>query len=261
MQIDWLTVVAQIANFLVLIWLLQRFLYRPITDAMQRREAVIANQLAQAQAALDDATAKAEALRDKKAALEASTQAVLDDARENAQALRQRLEDDLHTEMQARRNTWCEHLAQERDDFANALRRHAGHQVIAITGDLLHTYAQTDLSGPLVSGFIARLADLDDQMRQKLMQAAKGTESPALVETSVAFRASAKSRLTRAIHKACATDIEVHYAQDEAIVLGLRLSIGTQTVEWSAAQHLKRLDTALDEVIDSTGITAAAQGS
>ena len=38
MQIDWLTVAAQIVNFLVLVWLLQRFLYRPITDAMARRD-------------------------------------------------------------------------------------------------------------------------------------------------------------------------------------------------------------------------------
>ena len=38
MQIDWLTVAAQIVNFLVLVWLLQRFLYKPITNAMHRRE-------------------------------------------------------------------------------------------------------------------------------------------------------------------------------------------------------------------------------
>ena len=38
MQIDWLTVAAQIVNFLVLVWLLQRFLYRPIVSAMAERE-------------------------------------------------------------------------------------------------------------------------------------------------------------------------------------------------------------------------------
>ena len=38
MQIDWLTVAAQILNFLVLAWLLKRFLYRPVIDAMTQRE-------------------------------------------------------------------------------------------------------------------------------------------------------------------------------------------------------------------------------
>ena len=39
MQIDWITVAAQIVNFLVLVWILQRLLYRPVTRAMARRKA------------------------------------------------------------------------------------------------------------------------------------------------------------------------------------------------------------------------------
>ena len=38
MLIDWFTVVAQAANFLVLVWLLKRFLYKPILGAMDARE-------------------------------------------------------------------------------------------------------------------------------------------------------------------------------------------------------------------------------
>ena len=38
MLIDWFTVAAQIANFAILVWLLKRFLYRPVLDAMAARE-------------------------------------------------------------------------------------------------------------------------------------------------------------------------------------------------------------------------------
>ena len=47
-MINWFTVVAQIVNFLILIWLLQRFLYAPITDAMARREERIQSRMAAA---------------------------------------------------------------------------------------------------------------------------------------------------------------------------------------------------------------------
>ena len=47
MTIDWITVAAQIANFLVLVWLLRRFLYRPILDGIDAREAEIAKLVAQ----------------------------------------------------------------------------------------------------------------------------------------------------------------------------------------------------------------------
>ena len=64
MQIDWLTVAAQIVNFLVLVWLLQRFLYRPITEAMARREDRIATRLAEAKDARAKVEAEAERLTD-----------------------------------------------------------------------------------------------------------------------------------------------------------------------------------------------------
>ena len=55
MSIDWITVAAQIANFLVLVWLLKRFLYRPILDGIDAREAEIANRMQEAVRAKDKA--------------------------------------------------------------------------------------------------------------------------------------------------------------------------------------------------------------
>jgi F-type H+-transporting ATPase subunit b len=37
MLIDWFTVGAQVLNFLILVWLLKRFLYGPILDAIDAR--------------------------------------------------------------------------------------------------------------------------------------------------------------------------------------------------------------------------------
>ena len=48
MSIDWITVAAQIVNFLILVWLLKRFLYRPILDGIDAREREIAERMAEA---------------------------------------------------------------------------------------------------------------------------------------------------------------------------------------------------------------------
>ena len=48
MPIDWFTVVAQILNFLVLVWLLKRFLYRPVLDAVERRQERVRKSLSEA---------------------------------------------------------------------------------------------------------------------------------------------------------------------------------------------------------------------
>ena len=46
MLIDWFTVGAQAVNFLILVWLLRRFLYQPILRAIDTREQRIAAELA-----------------------------------------------------------------------------------------------------------------------------------------------------------------------------------------------------------------------
>ena len=50
MLIDWFTVGAQVVNFLILVWLLKRFLYKPILAAIDAREKRIAAELADANA-------------------------------------------------------------------------------------------------------------------------------------------------------------------------------------------------------------------
>jgi F-type H+-transporting ATPase subunit b len=48
MLIDWFTVIAQVINFLILVWLLKRFLYRPILNAIDAREKRIAAEISDA---------------------------------------------------------------------------------------------------------------------------------------------------------------------------------------------------------------------
>lgn len=253
MQIDWITVAAQIANFLVLVWLLQRFLYQPITRAMTRRETEIENRLAEAKEARKTAEEEAETLRAKQADLDAEKDRILDSAKQEAYSLRARLEADLRDDMEARRETWRNHLEDERDSFAKTLQRRAGHQVIAITGQMLQEYALSDLDGEIANGFLARLENLDENRRDKLADAAARSDDAARILCSVPLQPGARGKITRALHKVLKTDIDVHYDHDEDLVLGVRLMIGEQTLEWSVARHLKRLEAALDEVIDSTG--------
>ena len=48
MKIEWFTVIAQVINFLILVWLLKRFLYKPILNAIDEREKKITSQLTDA---------------------------------------------------------------------------------------------------------------------------------------------------------------------------------------------------------------------
>lgn len=251
MQIDWLTVAAQIVNFLVLVWLLKRFLYAPITDAMRRREERIEERLKEARTAREEAEDEAKRLRRKQDELEAEKDQILDDAREEARNLRGRLEEDVRAEMEEKRKAWRDHLAEERDAFAAALQRQAGQQVLEITRRVLADYADSDLTDRVVSTFVQRLNGLDAETRKKMTEAASQEDEAARVETGAPIDSAAKSKITRAIHEVLSTDVDVDYAEDGELVLGVRLTIGDYTVEWSAVRYLDRLHTELGELIEA----------
>lgn len=255
MQIDWLTVAAQIVNFLALVWLLQRFLYRPITQAMQRREARIEQRLSEARAARAEAEEDARALQDQKDALDASKEQILDDARQHAASLRETLENDLRAEIQQKRTAWHDHLLQEREEFARALRKEAGHRVVEITRRILADYAQSDLSNRIAGTFLRRLHDLDGETRDTLIRAARHAHAPARIETGLALDPSAKARVTRALHQILSARIDIEYGVAADILMGVRMTIAEQTIDWSAETYLRRLDTTLDEVLETSAHT------
>ena len=94
MLIDWFTVAAQIVNFLILVWLLKHFLYKPILDAIDAREKRIAAELADADAKRADAGKERTDFENKNKAFDEQRSALLGKATDEAKTERERLIDE-----------------------------------------------------------------------------------------------------------------------------------------------------------------------
>src|SRR5574337_372341 len=156
MSIDWITVAAQIVNFLVLVWLLKRFLYRPILDGIDAREREIAERMgeaAQIRTAAEAAEADYEA---QVASLRAGREGALEEARKAAEAERDALlaltrkalkdlaDETLETRIVA-------HASARLTAIAEDLRKAAGEslQAVALTREALPEAARERLRGEL----------------------------------------------------------------------------------------------------------------
>ena len=94
MLIDWFTVGAQALNFLILVWLMKRFLYKPILHAIDAREKRIAAELANADAKKAEAQKERDEFQHKNEEFDQQRAALLSKATDEAQAERQRLLDE-----------------------------------------------------------------------------------------------------------------------------------------------------------------------
>src|ERR1700685_1511369 len=94
MPIDWFTVGAQAVNFLILVWLLKRFLYKPILDAIDQREKGIAGHLAEAEAKTSEAEQDRDDLQRKNETFDRQRDSLMQKAADEAGAERKRLLDE-----------------------------------------------------------------------------------------------------------------------------------------------------------------------
>ena len=57
MELNWTTFILELVNFVVLIWILNRFLYRPVMNVIAQRKAAIQKTLSEAETTRSDAQA------------------------------------------------------------------------------------------------------------------------------------------------------------------------------------------------------------
>lgn len=249
MQIDWLTVTAQIANFLVLVWLLQRFLYGPITRAMERRERRIRDRLDEAARKKSEAEDEALAYREKQEELAQRRDRLLAEAREAAQEERRSLEREAREDIEARKRAWLRQLEAQHDDFLRELRRRSSEQFYALARRALGDLAGADLEEQIALSFIKQLERLDKKTRDRVAHGCAEAGGIARIRSRFELPANAKRQITKAFHQRLGDDVQIEYETDKDVICGIELKAGSQTVSWNLDHYLDGLEKAVEEQI------------
>ncbi len=237
MTIDWITVSAQIVNFLILVWLLRRFLYRPITSAMEKRERHIAERLGEAE--LREQAADESAARHQRAVarLEEDRERLLNEARVAAENEHKRLLDALRAELAELRGRWHQQVEAEKAEFLARLRREAVEAVDAMTRKVLRELADSELEEQIVQVFLTRLQEADPRVRQALTGNAGAVE----VATSFELGAELRAHLASALESAAGAPVKLEYRHLPELACGIRLTAGGERLEWNVARYLDDL--------------------
>src|SRR5271169_4113336 len=133
MLIDWFTVGAQALNFIILVWLLKRFLYKPILHAVDAREQRIAAELADADAKKAEAQKERDEFQHKNEAFDQQRAALLIKATDEAKAERQRLLDEARKAADLLSAQRQQALESETLNLNQAISRRTQEEVFAIT--------------------------------------------------------------------------------------------------------------------------------
>lgn len=240
MQFDWTTFILEILNFLVLVWILKRFLYGPVLamlDARQQR--------------IRDESARAELLRDQAEALRLQYEQRLADWKQQQESSRRQLEEELAQQRTAALETLKQTLADEEAKLRArnqslivtreaALIQEAASTAYLQTAALLQRLASAELTSRILEVFMEDLQRLPDSEQNALSKAAAmlTAESALEVLSAHALSESQQTQLSQALMTATGKPLALQFTQDAALIAGVRVTVGECLLHANLADEL-----------------------
>jgi len=249
MLIDWFTVLAQVVNFLILVWLLKRFLYRPILNAIDAREKRIAAALADADAKKAEAQRERDEFQHKNEEFDQQRTALLNKATEEAKAERQRLLGEARQAADALSAKRQETLRSDARNLSKAISRRTQQEVFAIARKALTDLATTSLEERMAEVFTCRLRKMDGKAKASLGEILKSASATGLVRSAFDLPAEQRAAIQNALNETFSADIHLRFETAPDLVSGIELTTNGQKVGWSIADYLASLEEGVDELL------------
>jgi len=249
MPIDWFTVIAQAVNFLILVWLLKRFLYKPILHAIDERKKGIAAQLAQAEAKKAEAQKERDDFHHKNEVFDQERAALLKKAGEEVQAERQRLLDEARKDADSLRAKRQDALREEQHNLSQEIIRWTQREVFAISRKTLADLATTSLEERIGEVFVARLQALTGAAKELLTAALAASNHTARVRSAFDLTPTQRRAIQSAVKEAFTEQTQVQFETAPELVSGIELSTNGQKVAWSIADYLATLEKRAGELL------------
>jgi len=249
MLIDWFTVGAQALNFLILVWLMKRFLYKPILAAIDAREKRIAAELADAAAKKAEAQKERDEFQRKTEEFDKQRAALLATATDEAKAERQRLMEDARKAADALTLKRQESLDNDAQNLSQALTRRTRQEVFAIARKTLTDLATSSLEERMADVFDRRLRALNGQDKTCLAAALKTASDPALVRSAFDMPAAQRAVIQKAVNETFSADVHLRFDTAPDLVGGIELTSNGQKLAWSIDGYLASVEASVGELL------------
>lgn len=239
MELNWSTFLLEIVNFLVLVWILKHFLYKPVLDIIARRRADIDKTLSEAKAVETNAKELRERYDSRLAAWEAEKRQArealtLEIEKERASRLAE-LSAALEQERQKAQVAETHRLAVLRDQRERAALELGARFATRV----LESAASPELQGRLVDLLLEELEALPaDRVREIVGNSAT---PPDAISVTSAFELpeDRRAKLTKAFVKATRLDVPVRFDEDPGLLAGLRVTIGASVLGLNLTDELR----------------------
>jgi len=229
-ELSWSTFVLEIINFLVLVWILKRFLYKPVLGVIERRRRGIQETLDRAESLRGEADALKTQYEHRLADWEAERGKARESLLGEIDEERKRRMDALEAELKEERERAQVVAERGREEGVRKIEQQALQQAAAFASRLLSSLACPEVESRLVDLVIDELGQLSEDRLAVLKETWRNRPDDVVVTTVFVLSDDQRQRLEAALTAVTGTMASFRYQQSEALLAGLRVVIGAWVI-------------------------------
>lgn len=239
MELNATTFLLEIANFLILVWILKRFLYRPVKDVLEQRRRRV-----------EETTARAERLHAEAQAMRAQYETRLGDWEAERQRAREKLQEEFREERARQMASLQSELEREREksrileqrrceEAARKMEQRAMDLGSRFAGTLLGQAATPELEARLLELLLEQLPRMPEDRREQLDAVFAEENVPVHVFSAFPLSAEQRRVLQEALSTVVDQPVQCSYEEQPALLAGLRITLGPLVLRANLADELQ----------------------
>ena len=251
MKINWFTVIAQIINFFVLVWLLRRFLYKPVLKAIDERENKIASELKDAKAKETEAKKEQAEFLEKNEKFDQQKKKLMDNVIAETNEEREKLLEEARNEAAVLRSKLEKSLDAMQENLEHDIAQKTQEEVFAITRKTLKDLASMSLEEQSVNIFVNRLKELKNEEKKKLTDAFKSGSDSILVQTAFDLPSKQQTEIKSTVNEILGTKTQFQFKTVPKLISGIELTSNGYKLAWSISEYLSSIQKSISETLNT----------
>ena len=226
MELNWSTFLLEILNFLVLVWILKHFFYKPLQNVIARRQQDIEARVAEAEKMRSDAQQLQQQYESRQADWERERQQARDALQKEMKKTQARLEAELQDSLQQQRQR-AEVVAQrQRREQLRQLEQQAVEQGGEFAARLLQQSAGPELESRLLKLLLDSLGQISTEQLDELRAASQKNAQVVDVASAFPLPSNQRKEIASALGELLEGPVDCHFVEAPELIAGLRIAIG-----------------------------------
>ncbi|MFH1217010.1 MAG: F0F1 ATP synthase subunit delta [Pseudomonadota bacterium] len=242
MKIDLFTFSAQIINFLILVWLLKKVLYKPVLQAMQKREDTIAARLDEAQRKLSEAEIEKQKYKEMQQKLHESVSLEMRRAKEEADKFKEELIESVRLEVNKSRSQWLAAVDLEKESFLRETSHNMTMYFHQLAGKAFKELAGEDLELRVLTIFLDELGKIPAEENRIIRNDLEKNATPIIVSSAFALSPETKDELQKTLAPLWGETTLKEFIVDRTLLAGIQIEAGGKKISWDLGRYLKEFE-------------------